>query len=388
MSLRKFSADSLFDGRNLITDAVLITDETGMVQDIVGSTEAGEDVQHFNGILSPGFINAHCHLELSHMKGMIKAGCGFVPFLKQVVNSRAAVPENISNAIEQAEADMLKDGIVAVGDICNTTDTIIRKSENRLYYHSFIEIFGFDDRNATSIYEQATILRETFAAHLNPDSISITPHAPYSVSNALFNFITTNEKLISLHNQEDEAENQFFKLGKGRLVDLYQTLKIDISKFRAPHANSLPAIWKYFHNNQKVLLVHNVATTAEDITYISNQPNHPEKYWCLCPNANLYISGNLPDVELLIQHGKMIFGTDSLASNHQLSILEEMKTVQKNFSSLTLQQLLQWATLNGAEALDIDERFGSFEKGKQPGVVLLQQLDGEFLQDAIATRIL
>jgi len=136
------------------------------------------------------------------------------------------------------------------------------------------------------------------------------------------------------------------------------------------------------------LLVHNVATSAEDVAYISRQPGHPEIYWCLCPNANLYITGNLPDVGLLRQHGKMIVGTDSLASNHQLSILEEMKTIQKNFSDVTLQQLLQWTTINGAEALHIENRFGSFEKGKQPGIVLLQKLENESLLNAIASRIL
>ncbi len=387
MSLRKFSAESLFDGRQFIRDAVLITDDYGIVQDIVDMNEAGGDVQCFNGMLVPGFINAHCHLELSHMKGKIKAGCGFVPFLKQVVASRSAAPDNIAIAMEQTESAMVKEGIVAVGDICNTTDTIVRKTENRLYYHSFIEAIGFDDRYAASIYAQATILNDTFASYFNPESISITPHAPYSVSNALFNLIAAKEQLISLHNQEDEAENLFFQNCKGPLLELYHSLKIDISNFRAPHSSSLQAIWKHFHKNQKLLLVHNVATSAEDIVFISDQADLPGIYWCVCPNANLYITGNLPDVGLLMQHGKMVLGTDSLASNHQLSILEEMKTLQKNFSNVSLQQLLQWATINGAEALHIENRFGSFEKGKQPGVVLIQKVEGELLQKAIASRI-
>src|SRR5688572_32676239 len=124
MSIKKFSADLLFDGRQFISDVVLITDDKGVVQELVHASEATDDIQHFSGMLVPGFVNAHCHLELSHLKGIITPGRGFVPFLGQVIRSRTAVPEVINNAMEEAESAMLKEGIVAVGDICNTTDTI------------------------------------------------------------------------------------------------------------------------------------------------------------------------------------------------------------------------------------------------------------------------
>ena len=82
MALRKFKADQLFDGYRLYaTDNVLITDETGVVKDIVSSAEAGDDVQQFTGILSPGLINAHCHLELSHLKNIIPPHTGLIEFL-------------------------------------------------------------------------------------------------------------------------------------------------------------------------------------------------------------------------------------------------------------------------------------------------------------------
>ena len=104
-------------------------------------------------------------------------------------------------------------------------------------------------------------------------------------------------------------------------------------------------------------------------------------YFCLCPNANQYITGLLPDIDLLIKHNcKIVVGTDSLASNHQLDILEELKTIQKKFP-LETKTLLQWATINGAYALQLDDVVGSFEKGNQPGVVLIESIENKKLTD-------
>ena len=110
----------------------------------------------------------------------------------------------------------------------------------------------------------------------------------------------------------------------------------------------------------------------------SRQHQTPNLFFCLCPNANLYISGQLPDVDLLLRHGcTIVTGTDSLASNHRLSILEELKTLQYRFPHLSTATLLQWATRNGAEALQLDSVLGSFTPGRQPGVLLIENMEGE-----------
>ena len=108
----------------------------------------------------------------------------------------------------------------------------------------------------------------------------------------------------------------------------------------------------------------------------NRQRRTAELFFCLCPNANLYISGLLPDPDLLLRYNSVIVvGTDSLASNHQLCILEELKTLQRQFPSVATATLLQWATLNGARALQLDGVLGSFEPGKQPGVVLIEHAE-------------
>jgi cytosine/adenosine deaminase-related metal-dependent hydrolase len=100
-------------------------------------------------------------------------------------------------------------------------------------------------------------------------------------------------------------------------------------------------------------------------------------FLCLCPNANLYIENRIPDIPLFLKHtDRIVLGTDSLASNHQLSILEEIKSIKKIFPVITSAEMLVWATSNGAAALSFDARLGDFSKGKTPGVVLIENLTG------------
>ncbi|PHX74133.1 MAG: amidohydrolase, partial [Chitinophagaceae bacterium] len=129
----KFQAEKIFDGFELLDgNYVLITDAEGKVIDIVDETIAGDDIQTFNGILSPGFVNAHCHLELSHLKDVIPPHTGLIPFLLDVVGKRDFPMEIILDRIKNAEAEMLADGIVAVGDIGNTANTLDTKLKSSI----------------------------------------------------------------------------------------------------------------------------------------------------------------------------------------------------------------------------------------------------------------
>src|SRR6478735_2556561 len=133
MAFKKFRADKLFDGYRLLEeDKVLITDEEGSIMDMVALPDAGDDIQELRGILSPGFVNCHCHLELSHMKGLIPEKTGLVKFVFKVVNERHFGEDEILDAIANAEDEMFSNGIVAVGDICNTTITLSQKLKGRL----------------------------------------------------------------------------------------------------------------------------------------------------------------------------------------------------------------------------------------------------------------
>jgi hypothetical protein len=197
-------------------------------------------------------------------------------------------------------------------------------------------------------------------------------------------------QLLTIHNQESEAENEFVDSGTGDFLRLYEALHLDVSFFKGTGKRSLGSFLPYFHRNQTMILVHNVVTGVDDLggdgagTVAGGRP---DLFFCLGPNANLYIGGLLPDVEMLINRGcRIVIGTDSLASNHQLSILDELKTLQRAFPGLATPVLLQWATATGAEALHLDRVLGTFDAGKQPGVVLIEGMEGDRLTAGASVR--
>ena len=375
MSYRKLNADHLFTGQKFLSsDDVLVVDDKGTIEAIVPLAEAGEGLEKFEGILSPGFVNCHCHLELSHMKGMIPEKSGMSQFVLAVVQQRHLSEEAILKSINEAENEMLQNGVVAVGDICNNLITIRQKHQGNLYYHNFIEASGFVPSIAGQRFTRSVDFFNAFAQlyPLPVESNSIVPHAPYSVSPELFERILSfpGNHIMTMHNQEAVAEEELFLRKEGDFLQMYKEMNIDISFFKATGKSSLQAALPYFKKNQKLLLVHNVTTNENDISYLRHLHHSPDIYFCLCVNANLYIGNGLPDIPLLANSGfPLVIGTDSLASNKQLHILEELKTIQENFPSIQLGDLLQWATLNGAQALELDKLFGSFEKGKSPGVI-------------------
>jgi len=237
---------------------------------------------------------------------------------------------------------------------------------------------GFNPDKASDIFSQALALQLEFA----PLPASVVPHAPYSVSDPLMDLIREQAALdgrpISMHNQETAAENEFFQNKSGGFLDLYAFLGLNLDFYQAPGVSSLEATLPKLPDT-RVLLVHNTQTTGADLEFA--QAQNKDVFWCLCPNANLYIENQLPDVDLLQAAGlRITLGTDSLASNHQLSILKEMQTLQLH-KRVGLETLLQWATQNGATFLGIDDQYGSFEAGKKPGVLLLEHIEQDTITD-------
>lgn len=380
MQYRKFRADRLFDGYKFReADAILITDQAGIMQDIVAIADAGDDIQQLNGILSPGLINCHCHLELSHLKNVIPPHTGLIDFLCSVVTKRGFDPAIIQQEIEKAEEEMYNNGIVAVGDIGNTADTALIKSKSSIRWQNFVEVLGFHDSNAEATMEQYRKVANDLEGSLRTSQIvhrtSIVPHAPYSVSAKTFQLINeaTAGQIISIHNQENPAEDELYKAGGGDFLKLFNVFGIETSPFNVTGKSSVRSYLPYFNNGQTIFLVHNTFMPEEDIVWANEyaSANGLKLVYCLCPNANLYIENKTAFVELFLKHNcHLVLGTDSYSSNWQLSIAKEMQALLQH-TSVTAEQALQMATLNGAKALQWDDVLGSFEKGKQPGVVLL-----------------
>ncbi len=367
-------------------DNVLITNENGTVEDIINVTDAGDDIQKFDGILLPGFINCHCHLELSHMKGLIPEETGLVDFVFKVVNERHFPDEEILSAIAKAENEMLANGIVAVGDICNNTLTLPQKQKQNLAYYNFIEVSGWMPSVSNLRFERSFGIYHSFEESQKlkvKSQNSLSPHAPYSVSNKLWELISPyfENKTVTIHNQETAFEDSLFEKGEGDFTRMYGMMNMDTSFFQPTGKSSLQSYLSKLSNAKRVLLVHNTFTKEEDVLFVNSRSiSGSVVSWCVCINTNQYIEKAIPPVEMLRRNNcDIVIGTDSLASNWSLSVLDELKTISKCFPAVPLSELLQWATINGAKALQMDDKLGSFEKGKKPGILIIQQLENNRL---------
>ncbi|QQL48796.1 amidohydrolase family protein [Mucilaginibacter ginkgonis] len=375
--MKSYRADYVFTiTADPIKNGVVTVDDNGTIISVgTEPPDSNTQVQQLSGVITPGFINTHSHIELAHLKDKIEKDCGLVRFIKLVQKQREVDRSEAIDAAYRADAEMYENGIVAVGDISNTDISVDVKLNSKLYYHTFIELFSFLPQRAEEVFNKGLELKKEF----KNSNTSVTPHAPYSVSKDLFRLIkdycSKHDNLITMHNQECEDENRFYRYKSGEFLDLYESFGLDISYFKPQARNSLQTVVPLLTSKQKILLVHNTYTNLKDIYFIKRFDKRIS--WCFCPGANMYIESRLPKIELFLdQKANITLGTDSLASNTKLSILYEMSLIQSAFPSVTLQSLLQWATLNGASYLGIDEEKGSIAPGKTPGLNLLTGLDG------------
>ncbi len=376
MIFHKLQADHIFTGSEMLSaGSVLICDEQGVIQQILDEQEAGENVQKLKGLLTPGFINCHCHLELSHMRGLIPEKTGLIDFVFSVVTQRHFPEEEILNAIELAENEMLRNGIVAVGDITNNVFTLAQKQKQKLRYYNFVEASGWLPAIASQRFE-STYYNYDRLSQISP--ASMVPHAPYSVSNELWQLIKPfyRNKVVSIHNQETAFEDELFLQNSGNFVRMYDMMKLDTSFYKPSGKSSLQTYFDHLTEAANVLLVHNTFTKEEDVQFVKRERGTDAVSFCLCVNANQYIEEAMPPINMLRANNcRIVLGTDSLASNWSLSIMDEIKTINKKLPHLAVEELLTWATKNGAKALQMDDTLGSFEKGKRPGIVVLESFD-------------
>ncbi len=378
MAFRKFRAKQLFDGYSLQPqDHVLITTAKGTVEAIVPVEAAGDDIESLDGILTPGLINCHCHLELSHLKDIIPPYTGLVEFLCSVVTKRGFAAELVQAAIEKAETEMYSNGIAAVGDICNTADAVKVKQQSKMRWQSFIEVLSFTDEKAIdNMAHYQSVLDVHNAALKAPHCSVLTPHAPYSISPKTFSLLNeaTAGKIISIHNQEHPAEDELYKTGGGDYLKLFKIFGVEKSPFPVTGKSSLQSYLPHFTKGQTLFLIHNTYTPAVDIGFANDyaKENGLRLVYCFCPNANLYIENKLPVLsDFTDRDCHIVLGTDSYSSNWQLSIAKEIQALHQHFPLLPLATFLRWATSNGASALGWGDELGSFEKGKRPGITLL-----------------
>lgn len=326
----------------------------------VEQLDSEPSVEFYPGILIPGMVNLHCHLELSYLRGQIAQGTGFAGFARAI----GAVRGNFSNeqrlrAASSADSVMWEEGVEAVLDISNDELSMPIKHSSRIEYTTLFELFGL---NCTTIDQHQT-MAERHA------SSSITPHSTYSLQDCIFKqACNANDSTLSIHLLESDAEGELYH-NRGSLAEWYGRMgwECDFLHYGTPARRVVESV----DPNKSVVLVHGCRATVEDITLL-NRHFAGNETWALCPESNRYISGIKPPVELFRTAGVNIaIGSDSLASAHSLSLIDNLRLID----GVPLNELLTWATLNGAKALGKSDRLGEIAVGKRPGLVILEGAD-------------
>ena len=394
--MRKISANYIFpiSSMPLKNGIIILNDKNKVVKiiDTKGNLKEIENLEFYNGIIAPAFINAHCHLELSFLKNKIKKKKILGNFILNLIKEKNKnIEKNLKlDFIKKADNEMKKNGIIAVGDISNEEISFPVKSKSKIFYHNFIEIYSLDNSKSDLIFEKAIFFLSKISKKFKNLVFSIVPHSPYSVSDNLFEkikiFSQKNNNIISIHNQETESENELFFSKSGHLYENLKKLNLDLSKFSKKEKTSIEFFFPKISKKNKILLVHNTFTSEKDINFLKK---HLEKiFFVLCPSSNLFIENKLPKIDLFYNKNlNVAIGTDSLASNEKLCILEELKKIQNKFPEIPLENLLKWATINGAKSLNLNENFGQIKVGKRAYLNLIENVDLKNMKLKNASKI-
>jgi cytosine/adenosine deaminase-related metal-dependent hydrolase len=375
--MRYLSAQYVFTnaGPPLNKPVICIEDDGTIIsiENTFGKLTERHSVEFYNGVIVPGFVNCHCHLELSYLKGEIPERTGLSGFLMSVNSIRNTLVKDIGLSIMKADDEMFSEGVVLCADICNTQVSFSIKKKSRIKYINLLEVFGIDKEKAEKRMDEILAL----SAKAEEENLPawIVPHAVYSMSLPLFRllkFHTRHNKLSSIHFMESTDEKVFLAGHSGPLMESYRRFLPPLAEITTAR-DHISAILEEINEGGNLILVHNTFIEKEDIEKLRQRDNI---FYCLCPNSNKYIEDKTAPSGLLTKENcELVIGTDSLSSNKKLSILEELKTLQNDLPSVTLETLIKWATFNGAKALGEEDWAGTIEPGKKPGLVLINNLD-------------
>lgn len=357
-------------------------DHSGLVTSVGECEDPSQEEIFLEGAIVPGFVNSHCHVELSYMWKLFRKGTGMAGFIDQInaLRDTKSLQEKISDIRHWMDV-MWERGVSAMADISNCDDSFAIKKESPMYTRTFLEVFGTEPEDCPEVIKAVLELQrkaESFGLDAAP-----TPHACYTMSPELLT-ASSREGLksgfLSFHSEETQEEEDMLKFGRGPMWDNRKAAgmsvppvcgKSSLLYFIDRLAEVHPAPFK-----ENILLVHEVCMDQEGIDAVKRVMEHP--FIALCPCSNLFIHNALPDVPLMRKNGlKLTVGTDSLSSNDDLDIVRELLCLQEHFEGLELNELLTWACLNGAAFLSKEDTLGSIQVGKKPGLVAIENLDAE-----------
>ena len=367
-------------------------DQTGEILE-VGVCAPGETVSE--GALTPGFVNAHCHVELSHLHKKFVKGSGMAGFIDQINALRDwAGRERKQELVKEWMDKMWNDGVSAMADISNDDSSFDVKASHNMYTRTFLEVFGSEPEMCEGVMTEVTELQKV--ADAAGIDAAPTPHSCYTMSPQLLSESAAaglKRGYISYHSQESQEEEDLLLTGSGAMYE--NRVRNGMSTPPVTGESSL----KYFIQRlaqvheapyeEHVLLVHNVCLSQDDVEAAKKVMKNV--WWAICPLSNIFIHNALPPVPLMRRNGLAItVGTDSLSSNDDLDMVKELVCIRQNFSEIPMNEILVWACLNGARFLSKEKALGSLTPGKTPGIVFVSNVDenGSFTSESKSERVI
>lgn len=328
----------------------------------------------------PGFVNAHCHVELSHLHGKFRKGTGMAGFIDQINELRDWAGREVKAGLVKKWMDkMWADGVSAMADISNDDSSFDVKKSHPMYTRTFLEVFGSEPEMCEGVMADVRELKKV--ADAAGIDAAPTPHSCYTMSPQLLSASASaglESGYLSYHSQESQEEEDLLLTGTGAM---YENRKR--SGMSTPPVTGESSL-KYFIDRLSetgpapydghILLVHNVCLSQDDIDAALKVMNHV--YWAVCPLSNIFIHNALPPIPLMRRNGlDILLGTDSLSSNDDLDMVKELVCLHANFPEVPMAEMLGWACMNGAEFLSKADELGSLSAGKRPGIVLVRNID-------------
>lgn len=351
-----------------IPDGVVTVHRGEIVAVAETANGAVEDLGH--AAILPGLVNAHTHLEMSWMRGQVPPGSSMPAWAGALIALRRTVAHEPEQPIRDAVAEARASGTALVGDVTNTFATYEPLADSDLSAVLFRELLGFAAANPVALVAAAAqqIDELTPVAWLRP---SIVPHAPYSVSPALFTAIAARaaDRPISIHLGESAEELQFLRDGLGSWRMLLESLGVWNPAWVPAGCGPIDYMDRFGLVNNRLVAVHGVQFTEADLHRLAVAGATV----VTCPRSNRWTGAGTPPIDRFYASGARIaIGTDSLASVQDLNVFSEMAEIHRLAPGVPAEAILASATRHGAEALGFESELGTIEPGKRAELVAVR----------------
>jgi cytosine/adenosine deaminase-related metal-dependent hydrolase len=315
--------------------------------------------ERLDAVVLPALVNAHLHLELSHLAGKVPGGGGLVPWIEALVAARGrggAVEEGMA----RGAAALREAGVAAVGDVTNALGSGRHLAREGIAGTLFHEVYGFTEERAAQAMRAAGEARQRIGPPGPGLRVGPSPHAVYSTHTATARALLSAGP-ASIHLAEVPEEREFVAAARGPFADLVLRLGLEPGALR-PFARS-PVDAVAASLGPGTLVVHAVDLDDEDLTALRRSGATV----VLCPRSNLHVSGRLADLPRLLAAGiPLAVGTDSLASSPSLSPLEELAVLHRAYPAVPAADVAALAWAGGAVGAP---SVGRLSPGACPGVL-------------------